>query len=320
MVSVIICTHNRSNDLRRALESVEVAIRMARGDAECLVIDNNSSDLTRAVTHEFIEKDSQHFRYVFEGRPGKSFALNTGTSAARGDILAFTDDDCIVDPHWIVAIVNELASEPATVIGGRVELYDARDKPVTINTSREPRLVSSVDDVLTSCVVKGCNMAMPRSVSDAVAPFDVKLGPGTFAIAEETDLVYRAYVAGFTVRYSPLVVVHHNHGRRTDVEVDGIVDGYHRGRGALYGKYFPDAEIVRTAYWETTTAMRKLLKSVSSWTFPSGEIRHLRCLCVGFLYGLKNRLLNACDRQDARASRSDRRADQQAACLPSGQP
>lgn len=68
---------------------------------EVLVVDNNSDDQTRNVVDEYCTEFPGRFRYLFESQPGKSHALNSGIEAARGQLLAFMDDDLIVEPMWL---------------------------------------------------------------------------------------------------------------------------------------------------------------------------------------------------------------------------
>jgi glucosyl-dolichyl phosphate glucuronosyltransferase len=117
-VSVIICTYNRARDLRRTLET----FRDARTDGltwELLVVDNNSKDDTKAVCDSF--KGALPVRYLFEGRQGKSFALNRSISEAAAALLIFTDDDVTVTPDWILNLHAAARRHPEmSFFGGRV--------------------------------------------------------------------------------------------------------------------------------------------------------------------------------------------------------
>ena len=99
-ISVILCTYNRCQILGRALESVAASKLPESVTWEVIVVDNNSSDQTRQVTEDFCQRHPGRFRYVFERCPGKSFALNTGVRTSGGDILAFMDDDVVVQQMW----------------------------------------------------------------------------------------------------------------------------------------------------------------------------------------------------------------------------
>src|SRR5579863_630372 len=94
-ISVIICTYNRCDSLRRTLESLGQAAGLADLEWELLVIDNNSTDATRAVVEEFTLTPQLDVRCLTEKRRGKSYALNTGIAAATGGVLAFLDDDIL---------------------------------------------------------------------------------------------------------------------------------------------------------------------------------------------------------------------------------
>src|SRR5579862_1106876 len=100
-ITVILCTYNRHQSLAAALESIADQHLPAGADWEVVVVDNNSSDHTREVVDQYCRKYPNRFRYVFEPQPGKSYALNTGIREAKGDVLAFMDDDVTVEADWL---------------------------------------------------------------------------------------------------------------------------------------------------------------------------------------------------------------------------
>src|ERR1700730_5420887 len=105
-VSVIICTYNRAESLRRTLAALQ-SQRTAPGLTwELVLVDNNSNDRTREVVEAFKASSDISTVYVFEGRQGKSIAQNTGLDVAVGELLAFTDDDCRPEPTWIQDVVD----------------------------------------------------------------------------------------------------------------------------------------------------------------------------------------------------------------------
>jgi len=103
-ISVIVCTYNRCQSLAKALESVAQSQLPENVRWEVLVVDNNSKDGTRAVVDDFSRRYPGRFRYAFEERQGKSFALNTGIELVAGDINAFVDDDVVVEPSWLARL------------------------------------------------------------------------------------------------------------------------------------------------------------------------------------------------------------------------
>src|SRR4051812_1329367 len=128
-ISVIICTRNRCHKLPASLNSLDAVIVPMGAKLEVVIVDNGSTDATAEICKSFVGNESRNYRYVFEGTKGKSFALNRGMREAKGEIFAFTDDDCIVGRDWINAIIKEYAADPnLAFLGGRVELYNEKDK------------------------------------------------------------------------------------------------------------------------------------------------------------------------------------------------
>src|SRR4051812_29433765 len=113
VVSVVIATRNRADRLRQALDSLE---RMSVPNTlswELIVVDNGSTDGTRQVVNDCEARTIVPLRYVIEPRDGKSVALNAGVRAATGDVIAFTDDDCVMSPEWLTAIAIEFENNPS---------------------------------------------------------------------------------------------------------------------------------------------------------------------------------------------------------------
>lgn len=100
-ISVILCTYNRAQSLVNALESVATQTLPESVEWEVLVVDNNSRDQTRDVVEDFCRRHTPRFRYVFEPNQGLCYARNSGVREARGDVLAFVDDDVTVEPGWL---------------------------------------------------------------------------------------------------------------------------------------------------------------------------------------------------------------------------
>ena len=108
-ITVILCTYNRCESLSMALESVALSSLPASVEWDVLVVDNNSRDLTRPVVEKFCQRFPKRFKYVFEARQGKSFALNRGIREAAGDVLVFIDDDITVEPNWLFELTKPLS-------------------------------------------------------------------------------------------------------------------------------------------------------------------------------------------------------------------
>jgi GT2 family glycosyltransferase len=185
--------------------------------------------------------------------------------AARGDIIAFTDDDGVPAPDWLERIVTYFDQHgDAVCIGGRVELFDAEDLPMTIRTSREPDTIDAATFDPAFIPIIGCNMAFRKEVLDQTGPFDVTVGPGAKAgTAEDVDLLYRIVSSGHLIHYDPQILVFHQHGRRTMEQAAHVRHSYLVGRGAFYCKYVlrGDRAVAYRAYLDTRKLVWDALRS-----------------------------------------------------------
>ena len=109
-VSVVVCTRNRQDDLLTCVEALE---RLDYPDLEIVVVDNAPSDDATEVA--LAGRDFPRVRYAVEPRPGLSHARNLGVAEARGEIVAFTDDDVTVNARWVEALVRGFARTPRVV-------------------------------------------------------------------------------------------------------------------------------------------------------------------------------------------------------------
>lgn len=238
-VSVIVSTRDRMSTLPRTLESVRASAAAAAGcRVQLVVVDNGSTDGTADYLRALAASASFDVTRVNEPVAGLSRARNAGVAAATGAILAFTDDDCVVSAGWIREIVAHFGADAGPVLrGGRVDLGDPTDWPVTIKTDGEPGWLSPGEN--PSGFVHGCNMALPRDLARRIGPFDERLGAGSLLKSgEDTDFVLRAVAAGAGVQYVPDMAVQHYHGRRSIDQVAALFRQYAYGNGALAAKFF----------------------------------------------------------------------------------
>jgi cellulose synthase/poly-beta-1,6-N-acetylglucosamine synthase-like glycosyltransferase len=233
-LSLIICTRNRCHQLARCLQSVD-RIECER-QWELIIVDNGSSDGTASVIHEFIRTTSVSAVSVSEPKAGKSNALNAALKIARGEVLAFTDDDCYPASDFLNQVWQAFKDPSVGYIGGRILLHDPADYPVTVNESTIPRSwpgrkFNPVGNV------SGANMAFRRQVLLDIGGFDPLLGPGSLfnAVAEDADVTAGASAIGWNGQYCPEVVVRHHHGRKA-ADVPSLMKSYAIGRGAFNTK------------------------------------------------------------------------------------
>jgi glycosyltransferase involved in cell wall biosynthesis len=258
MFSVVVCTCNRAEKLAHLLDSF-TRMRVPEGVSwELIVVDNNSTDETAQVLEAFAAKAILPLRHHFEPRQGLAVAHNHAMDVAKGDIVAFTDDDCRVPPDWLTVIAREFGGDPElSLLGGRVELFNPADRPITIRTERA-RLDLTGDNHAMDLLI-GCNLVFRRAVGERLGRFDPRFGVGcgTVPSCDDLDFVYRFVRARERIVYSPDLVVLHDHGRATDAHVESLQRRYLQGRGGFYAKYAleGDRNVARLARWE----VRKLL-------------------------------------------------------------
>jgi glycosyltransferase involved in cell wall biosynthesis len=140
LVSILVCTHNRSACLQQALASL-VRQKTSLGKFEIIVVDNASSDDTREVVMRFCEHHAQ-VRYLYEPRLGVAIARNTGARASSARYIAYFDDDLIAEEdclHHLLSPFQELAQAPLAVMG-KVELLWHRGRPAWFPENHESLL------------------------------------------------------------------------------------------------------------------------------------------------------------------------------------
>ena len=288
-LSIIIASHNRADSLLKFLRGLSHQVVPDDVHWEVVIVDNNSTDGTKSAIAPLVEENPPRYMYLLESRQGKSIALNTGLRAATGEILVFTDDDCIPDPKWLATIAREFASDPSLgVLGGRVELFDKQDRPVTIRSFPERTSIESRDQLFLFLI--GANMSIRRKIFDVVGDFDPFLGPGSRigAVMEDLDFLYRVFREKFKIIYSPDVLVYHNHGRTTDAQIQALNHRYVVGRGAFYCKHIlgGDRKVLKMAYWEVSSLTKGMLKDL----FAGRKFREHRSLLWALLVGAGGRL------------------------------
>jgi glycosyltransferase involved in cell wall biosynthesis len=273
-LSVIVCTQNRAHAIIGCLESIAQAMSVASPlDAEIVVVDNASEDDTSTVVKRWGDSCAFPVRLLFEPKKGLAVARNCGIDGAQGDLLVFTDDDCRLSPEYVIDLLRHDAMDRGLVLrGGRVELGEATDLPLTIKTSRDlTRWHRSTNaarhENLGNCIV-GCNMAMRRAVVERIGPFDGHFSGTHIRAGEDVDYVLRAYLANITIEYVPDMMVFHYHGRKLPADGKKLLRNYAIGTGALYAKFFfKDPNLCRQFFWDIKTSIKEIISGKSN-SFP----------------------------------------------------
>lgn len=273
-LSVIIATRNRAGAIAGCLDSIAAAFARASPlDAEIVVVDNGSTDNTAETIKEWARTNAVAVQCLFEPRPGKARATNHALRAAHGGILAFTDDDCRLYSEYVNDLLRHDAADTEPVLrGGRIELGDPTDLPLTIKTTPERirwnRRMNSARHQPITGQINGCNMTMRRALVERLGPFDERFGPGsTIGSGEDSDYLFRAYLAYFSLEYVPDMTVLHFHGRKSFAEGRKLLRSYLISNGAEYVKHgWKHPNLCRPFYWDIKNALRELLAGGTSTT------------------------------------------------------
>lgn len=215
MLSLIICTRNRSELFRLTLQSVQEMKVPAGLTWELIVVDNDSRDNTSEVFSEFAASSKIKSRYILEQTPGLAHARNRGIAEAEGEIILFTDDDVFVDQNWLVRIADVFATTGASCVGGRILPLWEGSPPKWLGPDLFGYLglldLGSEPLWLNAPTIWGANFSVLSAMFEKYGSFDTTLGrkPGKLYSDEESEFVRRILRKGERVYYSPDIKVSH---------------------------------------------------------------------------------------------------------------
>jgi glycosyltransferase involved in cell wall biosynthesis len=207
MISICICTYNRSESLWRTLDSLARQDDINSSSVEVLIVDNDCTDGTSKVVEAFQEKLPA--RRVIEGQQGLARARNRAVNEFRGDVLLFTDDDVRFEPGWLTAYREAICRFPgADYFGGRILPDWTPTKPRWVQNEPLPLidgLLGWFDHGTETRLVEvsepppfGASFAIRRRLFEIIGLFRVDLGTGGtgFGRGEETEFLMRARYNG----------------------------------------------------------------------------------------------------------------------------
>ncbi|MFC4949016.1 glycosyltransferase [Pseudonocardia sp. GCM10023141] len=259
-VSIVVCTHNRSEMLPRCLASLR-ALTYPR--LEVIVVDNAPSDgSTRAVVEKVMAADDR-FRYVVEPQAGLSYARNKGLGEARGAIVAYTDDDVSVDPQWVEGIVRgfgrrtdvgcvtglvcsaSMSTSAEAYFDARAASWSMRIQPQVFQLE-EGKKGSPLYPFSAGVFGTGANFAFDRSLLHTSEGFDEALGAGARTRGgEDLDAFVNTLLNHRAIVYEPSAIVWHHHRVGHD-ELLRQLYGYGTGFAAFITKCL----MRRSTRWE----------------------------------------------------------------------
>jgi glycosyltransferase involved in cell wall biosynthesis len=222
-ISVIVPVKNTAKTITDLLDSL-MSLDYNSEKLEIVVVDGNSTDGTRKIVEEYPVK------LVDEEGKGLNAARNTGIKWSKGEIVAYTDGDCIVPPNWVKSIAKNFNSPMVGFVGGNVEGYDKRDflsvymdeTFFSVKPSFKWRQVSSRLNLRQ--FPAGCNMAFRRNALAKIDYFDERIEYGFDDLVPVEEVGEK----GFRIVLDPEVYVYHQHRTRLD---DMLYQHFKYGRG-----------------------------------------------------------------------------------------
>jgi glycosyltransferase involved in cell wall biosynthesis len=201
LISVVVATRDRADRLSRLLESLR-SQTLDRSLFEVVVVNDGSRDETAAVLERELARGELRLSTLAHqhGR-GPSAARNAGWRAARGPIVAFTDDDCSADSRWLESLKTAIEAHPGAFVQGRTE--PAPDERRSIGPFSRTLEVTELGPFFQTC-----NVAYPHSLLEALGGFD-EVTFGRHPGGEDTDLAWRAIDSGTAAVFADDALVFH---------------------------------------------------------------------------------------------------------------
>ncbi|MCX6151705.1 MAG: glycosyltransferase [Ignavibacteriales bacterium] len=245
-VSVVVCSHDRTDELEFCLESL---MNLEYYNKEIIIVDSAPSNDS---TFQLVQRFSDVY-YFKETQIGLDIARNVGLRIAKGEIVAFTDDDARVDPNWLDNLVQNFANPIVGVVTGitmpveletDAQIYFEYTNGFNRGFYRCEYDFNKINPIAAGKVGAGVNMAIRKSILDEVGYFDEALDGGMPTCSGgDQEYFYRVLIHGFRIIYEPTALVWHRH-RRDFLSLKKTIYGYGVGvfawwtRALIYEKEF----------------------------------------------------------------------------------
>lgn len=223
-VSVVVCAYNADRTIDSCLASLK---ELNYPNYEVIVVNDGSTDKTLEIA-----KSYDYIKLISQGNKGLSVARNVGLAAATGEIIAYTDSDCVADPDWLTYMVAKFLSSGLSAVGGP-NFPPPEDSLVPSCVAVSPGGPTHVllsDEVAEH--IPGCNMAFRREALEEIGGFD----PMFHAAGDDVDVCWRLQDKGYTIGFSPAAVVWHFR-RNTVRDYLKQQRGYGKAEALVYFKH-----------------------------------------------------------------------------------
>lgn len=247
-VSVVVCAYNAERTMDQCLASLAL---LNYPDYEVIVVNDGSRDRTLEIA-----ESHGYCGIITQSNKGLSVARNVGAEAATGEIVAYTDSDCVADPDWLTYLVAKMEDSNLAACGGP-NFPPPEDDLVPAAVAVAPGGPTHVlisDEVAEH--IAGCNMAFRRDVLLSLGGFD----PIYRAAGDDVDICWRFQDAGYTIGFSPAAVVWHFR-RNTVAAYCAQQRGYGKAEALVYSKHpfrfnlFGQAKWLGRIYGDLSTSL-----------------------------------------------------------------
>jgi GT2 family glycosyltransferase len=252
-VSVVVCAYNAERTMEACLVSLE---SLNYGDYEVIVVNDGSTDRTLEIAQRF-----PYARIISQPNMGLSAARNVGAEAATGEIVAYTDSDCVADPDWLAYLIGTMVRHGYVACGGPnyAPPEDSLVPSAVAVSPGGPTHVLLTDE--TAEHIAGCNMAFRRDVLLAAGGFD----PVFRSAGDDVDMCWRLMDQGHTIGFSPAAMVWHF--RRNTVQAYFSQQrGYGKAEALVYRKHPQRFNMFGQAKWGG-----RIYGDLTSALLPSGQ-------------------------------------------------
>ncbi len=239
-VTVVVPTRNRGDLITDTLQSL---LAQDYPNFIVLVVDQSTDDRTRRAVAAAAQGDPR-MRHQPTNSVGSSAARNLGARAARTEIVAYTDDDCIVEPGWLTAMVREFDDQEIAASYGRLLPYGFQGRSgIEVGFKAAEQRAEYSGRTPPWYIGHGGNMAFRRSDLLATGGFDPLLGAGgLFGACEDPDIAYRLLARGKKIAYTASALAYHKHWKDWRAQCR-MERAYGVGAGAQFAKYVRSGDL-----------------------------------------------------------------------------
>jgi glycosyltransferase involved in cell wall biosynthesis len=271
-VSVVICAYDAARTMDACLASLE---RIRYPNYEVVIVNDGSRDETQAISERYVAENPRLFTLINQPNKGLSTARNVGMEAASGEIVAYTDSDCVVDPDWLTYLVYKF--QQGFVAVGGPNCPPPEESAVAAYVAAAPGGPTHVllnDEVAEH--IPGCNMAFRKRALEEVGGFQ----PIFTAAGDDVDVCWRLQNEGHVIGFSPSAMVWHFR-RNTVRDYFKQQRGYGKAEALLYFRHPYRFNMLGQSRWlgriygDFTTSLSSRRPVIYSGTFGRGLFQTL---------------------------------------------